>query len=204
MPSLDVRTERRQLDPLIVLKDVSKSYGAVPVLRRCSISRSAAARSSSSAALPARASRTLIKCINGLEPYSPAASRSEGIEVGAKATNLPRLRAAHRHGVPAFRALPAYVGRSRTSCWRKCMRCSRTRKEAQARACRLLDRVGLASTGATRARRSLRRPAAAHRHRTRAGARSSSHAVRRTDVRARSGNDHRGAWTSSSRSPARA
>jgi glutamate/aspartate transport system ATP-binding protein len=131
------------LDPIIVLKDVSKSYGATPVLRRCSTT---VARGEVVVVCGPSGSgkSTLIKCINGLEPYGSGSIKVEGIEVGAKATNLPRLRTRigmvfqHFELYPHMTALENIV-------LAQVHALKRTRKEAQARACRLLDRVGLAS-----------------------------------------------------------
>jgi ABC-type polar amino acid transport system ATPase subunit len=130
-------------DPIIVLKDVSKSYGATPVLRRCSTT---VARGEVVVVCGPSGSgkSTLIKCINGLEPYGTGSIRVEGIEVGAKATNLPRLRTRigmvfqHFELYPHMTALENIV-------LAQVHALRRTRKEAQARARRLLDRVGLAS-----------------------------------------------------------
>jgi glutamate/aspartate transport system ATP-binding protein len=130
-------------DPIIVLKDVSKSYGATPVLRRCSTT---VARGEVVVVCGPSGSgkSTLIKCINGLEPYGTGSIKVEGIEVGAKATNLPRLRTRigmvfqHFELYPHMTALENIV-------LAQVHALRRTRKEAQARARRLLDRVGLAS-----------------------------------------------------------
>ena len=130
-------------DPIIVLKDVSKSYGATPVLRRCSTT---VARGEVVVVCGPSGSgkSTLIKCINGLEAYGAGSIRVEGIEVGAKATNLPRLRTRigmvfqHFELYPHMTALENIV-------LAQVHALRRTRKEAQARARRLLDRVGLAS-----------------------------------------------------------
>jgi ABC-type polar amino acid transport system ATPase subunit len=130
-------------DPIIVLKDVSKSYGATPVLRRCGTT---VARGEVVVVCGPSGSgkSTLIKCINGLEPYGTGSIRVEGIEVGAKATNLPRLRTRigmvfqHFELYPHMTALENIV-------LAQVHALRRTRKEAQARARRLLDRVGLAS-----------------------------------------------------------
>ena len=87
---------------------------------------------------------TLIKCINGLEPYQSGSITVEGIEVGAKTTNLPRLRARigmvfqHFELYPHMTALENIV-------LAQVHALKRTRQEAQARARLLLDRVGLAS-----------------------------------------------------------
>jgi glutamate/aspartate transport system ATP-binding protein len=130
-------------DPIIVLKDVSKSYGATPVLRRCSTT--VAHGEVVVVCGPSGSGKsTLIKCINGLEPYGAGSIRVEGIEVGAKATNLPRLRTRigmvfqHFELYPHMTALENIV-------LAQVHALRRTRKEAQARARRLLDRVGLAS-----------------------------------------------------------
>jgi glutamate/aspartate transport system ATP-binding protein len=130
-------------DPIIVLKDVSKSYGATPVLRRCGTT---VARGEVVVVCGPSGSgkSTLIKCINGLEPYGTGSIKVEGIEVGAKATNLPRLRTRigmvfqHFELYPHMTALENIV-------LAQIHALRRTRKEAQARARRLLDRVGLAS-----------------------------------------------------------
>jgi glutamate/aspartate transport system ATP-binding protein len=129
--------------PIIVLKDVSKSYGATPVLRRCSTT---VARGEVVVVCGPSGSgkSTLIKCINGLEPYGSGSIRVEGVEVGAKATNLPRLRTRigmvfqHFELYPHMTALENIV-------LAQVHALRRTRKEAQARARLLLDRVGLAS-----------------------------------------------------------
>jgi glutamate/aspartate transport system ATP-binding protein len=129
--------------PIIVLKDVSKSYGATPVLRRCSTT---VARGEVVVVCGPSGSgkSTLIKCINGLEPYGSGSIRVEGVEVGAKATNLPRLRMRvgmvfqHFELYPHMTALENIV-------LAQVHALRRTRKEAQARARLLLDRVGLAS-----------------------------------------------------------
>ena len=128
-------------DPIIVLKDVSKSYGATPVLRRCSTT---VARGEVVVVCGPSGSgkSTLIKCINGLEPYGSGSIRVEGIEVGAKATNLPRLRT--RIGM-VFQHFELYPHMTALENIVLAQVQRRTRKEAQARARRLLDRVGLAS-----------------------------------------------------------
>jgi glutamate/aspartate transport system ATP-binding protein len=130
-------------DPMIVLDDVSKSYGQTPVLRGCSTS---IARGEVVVVCGPSGSgkSTLIKCINGLEPYQSGSITVEGTEVGAKTTNLPRLRARigmvfqHFELYPHMTALENIV-------LAQVHALKRTRQEAQARARLLLDRVGLAS-----------------------------------------------------------
>src|SRR5215471_8685094 len=77
--------------PLIVLENVTKAYGTSPVLRGCSL----LVRRGEVLVIcgPSGSGKsTLIKCINGLEPYQSGSIRFDGIDVGAKSTNLPKLR----------------------------------------------------------------------------------------------------------------
>jgi glutamate/aspartate transport system ATP-binding protein len=77
--------------PTIDIRDLHKSYGRSPVLCGCSMTVS---RGEVVVVCGPSGSgkSTLIKCINGLEPYQSGSIKVEGIEVGAKSTNLPRLR----------------------------------------------------------------------------------------------------------------
>jgi len=134
--------------PIIVLEDVSKSYGAVPVLRGCS---TAVSRGEVVVVCGPSGSgkSTLLQCINGLEPYQSGSILVEGVEVGAKKTDLPRLRTRigmvfqHFELYPHMTALENVV-------LAQVHALRRSRKEAEARGRRLLDRVGLASKADTR------------------------------------------------------
>src|SRR3546814_7324130 len=77
--------------PLIALDNVSKSYGPNPVLRECTLN---VARGEIVVVCGPSGSgkSTLIKCINGLEPYQSGSVMFEGKEVGARTTDLPKLR----------------------------------------------------------------------------------------------------------------
>ena len=77
--------------PLVSIRDVRKSYGAVEVLKGVSlevekgdvvaiIGRSGSGKS------------TLLRCINGLETYQSGAIMADGIEVGGIRANLRELR----------------------------------------------------------------------------------------------------------------
>jgi polar amino acid transport system ATP-binding protein len=77
--------------PLVSIKDVRKNFGQVEVLRGVSvevaqgdvvaiIGRSGSGKS------------TLLRCINGLETYDSGSIKADGIEVGAKDTDLRMLR----------------------------------------------------------------------------------------------------------------
>src|SRR5215470_4753523 len=78
---------------MIVLDKVYKSYGASLVLRDCT---TAIGRGEVVVICGPSGSgkSTLIKCINGLEPYQAGSVRVDGVEVGARTTDLPKLRAA--------------------------------------------------------------------------------------------------------------
>ena len=128
-------------EPMIVLDKVSKSYGPTVVLRDCTISikrgevvvicgPSGSGKS------------TLIKCINGLEPYQSGSIRVEGVDVGARTTNLPALRT--RIGI-VFQHFELYPHMSALDniILAQVHALKRERDEAETRARKLLDRVGL-------------------------------------------------------------
>lgn len=77
--------------PIVEIRDLHKSYGATPVLRGCTmdVNRGEVVVVCG----PSGSGKsTLIKCVNGLERYQSGSIKVEGIEVGAKETNLPKLR----------------------------------------------------------------------------------------------------------------
>ena len=129
-------------EPIIVLKEVSKSYGATPVLRRCSTA--VAAGEVVVVCGPSGSGKsTLIKCINGLEPFQSGSITVEGVEVGAKGTDLPRLRM--RIGM-VFQHLELYPHMTALEnvMLAQLHALRRSRSEARERGRELLDRVGLA------------------------------------------------------------
>ncbi|BAU49434.1 arginine ABC transporter ATP-binding protein [Sulfurifustis variabilis] len=85
---------------------------------------------------------TLIKCVNGLEPFQQGEVTVDGIPVGDRRTNLPKLRARvgmvfqHFELFPHMRVIDNLaIGQTQVL--------KRGRDEARERALRLLDRVGL-------------------------------------------------------------
>src|SRR3989441_13307511 len=78
-------------EPMIALDQVCKSYGSTPVLRGCT---TAIGRGEVVVICGPSGSgkSTLIKCINGLEPYQSGSIRVDGVEVGARTTDLPKMR----------------------------------------------------------------------------------------------------------------
>ena len=128
-------------EPIIVLRDVSKSYGATPVLLGCSTS---VGRGEVVVICGPSGSgkSTLLKCINGLEPYQSGSIVVEGVEVGAKGTNLPRLRTRIGMVFQHFELFP-HLRIIDNLCLAQEKVLGRSHAEAVAKASKLLDRVGL-------------------------------------------------------------
>ncbi len=128
--------------PLLVLDRVCKSFGARPVLDNCSL---AVARGEVVVLCGPSGSgkSTLIRCVNGLEPFGSGSITVEGVPVGARGTDLPRLRSRvgmvfqHFELYPHMSAL-ANVSLAQVHVLR------RSRAEADRRSAELLARVGLA------------------------------------------------------------
>ena len=77
---------------MISVRDVHKSYGDFQVLIGCS----AEVRKGEVIVVcgPSGSGKsTLIKCINGLEPFDRGEIVVDGVSVGKRGTNLPKLRA---------------------------------------------------------------------------------------------------------------
>jgi glutamate/aspartate transport system ATP-binding protein len=86
---------------------------------------------------------TLIKCVNGLEPFDSGRITVGDIDVGAKGTDLPKLRARIGMVFQNFELFPHLTIQDNIAiAQRKVL--GRSRNEAQAKAAALLDRVGLA------------------------------------------------------------
>ncbi|MGN6571662.1 MAG: amino acid ABC transporter ATP-binding protein [Pseudolabrys sp.] len=126
---------------MIAIRDLHKSYGATQVLRGCSLS---IGRGEVVVVCGPSGSgkSTLIKCINGLEGYQSGSIRVDGVEVGAKGTDLPKLRA--RVGM-VFQHFELYPHMSVTDniALAQVHVLKRTRAAAHERARELLVRVGL-------------------------------------------------------------
>jgi len=127
---------------VIELKNVSKWYGDFQVLDDCSTSvdkgdvvvvcgPSGSGKS------------TLIKCVNGLEPFQQGEIHVDGIAVGDKDTNLPRLRSRIGMVFQNFELFPhiSVVDNIKLAQLKVLQRGD---EEAQDNAMRLLQRVGLA------------------------------------------------------------
>jgi glutamate/aspartate transport system ATP-binding protein len=127
--------------PMIELRDVSKWYGDFQVLADCTTSvdkgdvvvvcgPSGSGKS------------TLIKTVNGLEPFQQGEILVNGVSVGAKGTDLPKLRARVGMVFQHFELFPHLtITENLTLAQLKVLR--RSREEALAKGLQLLDRVGL-------------------------------------------------------------
>ena len=128
--------------PIIVIEKVSKSYGTTAVLRECSTS----VRRGEVLVIcgPSGSGKsTLIKCVNGLEPYQSGSIRFDDIEVGAKATNLPKLRTRIGMVFQHFELYP-HMSALENIVLAQVHALGRSRTDAETRARALLTRVGLA------------------------------------------------------------
>ena len=126
---------------MISIRNVSKHYGSFPVLTDCSTQVSqgevvvVCGPSGSGKS-------TLIHCINGLEPFQRGEIVVNGIAVGDRRTDLPRLRAHVGMVFQHFELFPHMnVAANLTIAQEQVL--GRSREEALERAMTLLDRVGL-------------------------------------------------------------
>jgi glutamate/aspartate transport system ATP-binding protein len=127
---------------MIEIEHLSKWYGAFRVLTECTTS--VAKGEVVVVCGPSGSGKsTLIKCVNGLEPFDEGRITVDGIAVGDRRTNLPKLRA--RIGM-VFQNFELYPHMSVTDniCLAQIKVLKRNRSEAVARARTLLERVGLA------------------------------------------------------------
>ena len=131
---------------MIDCKDVSKWYGAFQVLTNCSTTvekgevivvcgPSGSGKS------------TLIKCVNALEPFQKGTITVDGVSVGAPKINLPKLRSRVGMVFQHFELFPHLtIIDNLTLAQIKVL--NRKKDEANTRAMKLLDRVGLTSQAA--------------------------------------------------------
>src|ERR1700680_652777 len=126
---------------MIKIRDLSKWYGAVQVLRGCS-TEVAKGEVVVVCGPSGSGKSTLIKCVNGLEPFEQGEIIVDGISVGDRSTDLPRLRARIGMVFQHFELFPHLtVTRNLTLAQSKVL--GRSREASLSNAMRLLDRVGL-------------------------------------------------------------
>jgi glutamate/aspartate transport system ATP-binding protein len=126
---------------MIAIEKLSKWYGDFRVLTECS---TALAKGEVVVVCGPSGSgkSTLIKCVNGLEPFEEGTITVEGISVGDRKTDLPKLRARIGMVFQSFELYPHMTASENISLAQ--MRVlKRSKSEAAARTRELLDRVGM-------------------------------------------------------------
>jgi len=126
---------------MIEFKDVSKWYGTFQVLKRCT-TRVDKGEVVVVCGPSGSGKSTLIKCVNGLEPFQEGEVYVNGESVGAKGTNLPRLRSKIGMVFQHFELFPHMsVIDNLNLAQVKVLK--RSKEEATAKSMALLTRVGL-------------------------------------------------------------
>ena len=126
---------------MITISNVSKWYGTMQVLKNCS-TEIAKGEVVVVCGPSGSGKSTLIKCVNGLEPFEEGAITVDGISVGDRKTNLPKLRARIGMVFQHFELFPHLtVMRNLELAQIKVL--GRGRDESERRGMRLLERVGL-------------------------------------------------------------
>ena len=126
---------------MIEFRNVSKWYGSVQVLQSCT-TRVEKGQVVVVCGPSGSGKSTLIKCVNGLEPFQQGEVVVDGESVGAKETDLPRLRSRIGMVFQHFELFPHMtVTENLTLAQVKVLR--RSPQEATDKAMALLKRVGL-------------------------------------------------------------
>jgi glutamate/aspartate transport system ATP-binding protein len=126
---------------MITIREVSKWYGAVQVLRGCS-TEVAKGEVVVVCGPSGSGKSTLIKCVNGLEPFQQGRITVDGVSVGDAKTNLPKLRARIGMVFQHFELFPHLtVMRNLSLAQVKVL--GRSEDEALDKGMHLLERVGL-------------------------------------------------------------
>jgi len=127
---------------VIELSNVSKWYGDFQVLESCS---TAVAKAEVVVICGPSGSgkSTLIKCINGLEPFQKGVIQVDGISVGDKQTNLPKLRSRIGMVFQNFELFP-HISVLDNINLAQLKVLNRSDAESSEKSMQLLERVGLA------------------------------------------------------------
>ena len=127
---------------MIEIKDVSKWYGEFKVLTDCTTT--VAKGEVVVVCGPSGSGKsTLIKTVNGLEPFQEGNITFNGVEVGAKATNMSELRSRIGMVFQNFELFP-HISIIENIKLAQMKVLNRTKEQAEKRAMELLERVGLA------------------------------------------------------------
>ena len=127
--------------PMIEMDRVSKWYGSFQVLKDCTTQ----VRKGEVVVVcgPSGSGKsTLIKTVNALEPFQHGRITVDGIDVGAKGTDLPKLRARIGMVFQNFELFP-HLSITRNLALAQVKVLGRSEDEAIERGLKLLDRVGL-------------------------------------------------------------
>jgi glutamate/aspartate transport system ATP-binding protein len=126
---------------MIEIQNISKWYGAFRVLNECTTS--VAKGEVVVVCGPSGSGKsTLIICVNGLEPFEEGKITVEGISVGDRKTDLPKLRSRIGMVFQSFELYP-HMTVTENICLAQIKVLKRSKDAAVARAHELLQRVGL-------------------------------------------------------------
>jgi glutamate/aspartate transport system ATP-binding protein len=126
---------------MITLRNVSKWYDRFQVLKDCS-TEVAKGEVVVVCGPSGSGKSTLIKCVNGLEPFQEGTITVDGISVGDRKTDLPKLRARIGMVFQHFELFP-HLTVSRNLELAQIKVLGRSPADANANGMRLLERVGL-------------------------------------------------------------
>jgi glutamate/aspartate transport system ATP-binding protein len=126
---------------MIEIDNVSKWYGDFQVLRDCT-TRVAKGEVVVVCGPSGSGKTTLVQCVNGLEPYQRGEIRINGVSVGDKRTDLPKLRARVGMVFQHFELFP-HLTVTANLCLAQTKVLGRSHDAATEKAMGLLDRVGL-------------------------------------------------------------
>jgi glutamate/aspartate transport system ATP-binding protein len=128
---------------MITISNVSKWYGTMQVLKNCS-TEVAKGEVVVVCGPSGSGKSTLIKCVNGLEPFEQGTITVDGISVGDRKTNLPRLRARIGMVFQHFELFP-HLSVMRNLSLAQIKVLGRDAKAADEKGRKLLERVGLSA-----------------------------------------------------------
>ena len=128
---------------MITISNVSKWYGTMQVLKNCS-TEVAKGEVVVVCGPSGSGKSTLIKCVNGLEPFEQGTITVDGISVGDRKTNLPKLRARIGMVFQHFELFP-HLSVMRNLSLAQIKVLGRDPKAADEKARKLLERVGLSA-----------------------------------------------------------
>jgi len=126
---------------MIELSNVSKWYGSFQVLKNCS-TRVDKGEVVVICGPSGSGKSTLIKVVNALEPFQQGKITVDGVDVGDRATDLPKLRARIGMVFQSFELFP-HLSITSNLALAQVMVLKRPQDEAVQRGLKLLDRVGL-------------------------------------------------------------